>query len=76
MTEDKLIKLFDKATRNCFNCFYLISSAFQDENKLDDMYSIGILISKERLAMIRYDMHDVFKIAKVKSDGKCFRGWE
>jgi len=32
--------LFDKATRNCFNHFDLMSLAFQDENKLDDMYSI------------------------------------
>ena len=30
MTEDKLIELFDKATRNCFNLL--------DENKLDATY--------------------------------------
>ena len=48
----------------------MLSLALQDENKLDDTYSIGILISKARAALIRYDMHDVFKIAKVKSDGK------
>ena len=47
-----------------------MSLALQDENKLDDMYSIGILISKARAALIRYDMHDVFNIAKVKNDGK------
>jgi len=70
LTEDKLIKLFDKATRNSFNRFDLMSLALQDENKLDDTYSIGILISKARAALIRYDMHDVFNIAKVKSDGK------
>jgi len=37
---------------------------------LDDINSIGSLISKSRAALIRYDMHDVFNIAKVKSDGK------
>ena len=40
LTEDKLIELFDKATRNCFNRFDLMSLALQDENKLDDTYSI------------------------------------
>jgi len=66
LTEDKLIEFFDKATRNCFNHFDLISLALQDENKLDDTYIIGILISKARAALIFYD---VFNIAKVKSDG-------
>jgi len=30
LTEDKLIELFDKATRNCFICFDLMSLALQD----------------------------------------------
>jgi len=44
--------------------------ALQDESKLDDTYSIRILISTARAALVCYDMHDVFNIAKVKSNGK------
>jgi len=74
LTEDKLIELFDNATWNCFNHVELMSLALQDENKLDDMYSIGFLIYKARAAFIHYDMHDVFNITKVKSDGKNLKG--
>ena len=38
--------------------------------KPNDTYSIRFLISYARTTLICYDLHDLFNVAKVKSDGK------
>lgn len=75
LSEDKLIDLFDKATRTKITKFDLLSLTLSSEDKLDDTYNLGIQIGKLRAHFIKYDMHDVFTVVKVdESDGKTVQG--
>lgn len=67
LAQSKLMDLFDKATKNCFSRFDLMSLSLSDEHKLDDTYNIGVLIGKMKAACVRYDTHDVFTVLKLDS---------
>jgi hypothetical protein len=63
MAPDKLADLFDKATRTKLTVkFDLISSTFNESDKLDDNYNIGILVLRFKNHCIKYDMFDVMNI--------------
>jgi hypothetical protein len=60
---DKLATLFEKATKTQFTGkFDLVSPTFNDEDKLDDTYNIGLLINRYKNHLLRFDMFDVFNI--------------
>jgi len=45
LSENKLIELFEKASKNCFSRFDLMSLALAYEHKLDDTYNVGIMVA-------------------------------
>jgi hypothetical protein len=60
---DKLATLFDKATKTQFTGkFDLVSPTFNEEDKLDDTYNIGLLINRYKNHLLRFDMFDVFNV--------------
>jgi hypothetical protein len=74
MAPDKLAALFDKASKPGLTTrFDLISSTFSDEDKLDDTYSIGILVNRFKAHCIKYDMHDVMNIVHFDKISSFFR---
>jgi hypothetical protein len=63
MAPDKKADLFDKATKPGLTAkFDLMSATFSDEDKLDDTYSIGILVNRFKAHCMKYDMHDVMNV--------------
>jgi hypothetical protein len=67
MAPDKLAAFFDKASKPGLTTkCNLISLTFSDEDKLDNMYSIGILVNWFKAHCIKYDMHDVMNIAHLQ----------
>jgi hypothetical protein len=42
--------------------FDMISSTFSDEDKLDDIYTISVLVNRFRSHCAKFDMLDVFQI--------------
>ena len=62
LSEDKLIELFEKATKNCFARFDFMLIELADEHKLYDTYNVGIMVANAKAAMIRYDMNDIFML--------------
>jgi hypothetical protein len=67
MEPDKKAALFDKATKPGLTAkFDLISATFSNEDKLDDTYSIGILVNRFKAHCIKYDMHNVMNVFQLK----------
>ncbi len=62
LTPEKRADLFNQATRKAHAEYELISLQFTDEDKLDDTYNLDIRIKKTKSTMVKYDMHDVFRI--------------
>jgi hypothetical protein len=54
--------LFEKAVKNGHKKFDLLPLALNDEEKLDDTYSLEVLIRKMKRQHCTFDMHDVFTI--------------
>ncbi len=62
LTPEKRAELFNQATKRAHTEYELISLQFTDEDKLDDTYNLDIRIKKTKSTMVKYDMHDVFRI--------------
>jgi ferredoxin-fold anticodon binding domain-containing protein len=54
--------LFEKATKTAHKKFDLLPLALNDEEKLDDTYSLDVLIRKMKRQHCSFDMQDVFTI--------------
>lgn len=66
---DKLNDLFEKATKPRFTKMDLVSLTLSDEDKLADVYDIGMMIGKIKAHFVRFDMHDVMGILVFDKDG-------
>jgi hypothetical protein len=67
MAPDKKAALFDKATKPGLTAkFDLKLATFSDEDKLDDTYSIGILVNRFKAHCIKYGMHDVMNVVHLQ----------
>ena len=65
-TEDRT-SLFEKATKQGHKKFDLLPLALNDEEKLDDTYSLEVLIRKMKRQHCTFDMHNVFTIISPNS---------
>lgn len=68
MSEEKRNDFLDKVTRTKLTKFDLMSLTLSDEDKLDDTYSLGVLVTKMRNHLQKYDCIDVFNIVTVDKD--------
>lgn len=59
MSPEKLAQLFEKANKNRYKKFDFINLTLSDEDKLDDTYSLDMLVRKMKNTHINCDMHNV-----------------
>jgi hypothetical protein len=70
LAEDKRQDLFEKITKPKLTKFDLVSLTLSDEDKLDDTYNLGVLVTKMRNHLERYDCADVFNVLELDPTNK------
>jgi hypothetical protein len=64
---DKKAALFNKTMRPGLTAkFDLISATFSNEDKLDDTYSIVILVNRFKAHCIKYEIHEVMNVVHLQ----------
>jgi hypothetical protein len=69
LSEEKKVEFFDKITKQAHRQFDLVPLTLTNESKLDDMYNLDMLVRKTRQVHTMYNMHDVFRILMLDTDG-------
>jgi hypothetical protein len=69
LIEEKKVEFFDKITKQAHRQFDLVPLTLTNKSKLDDTYNLDMLVRKTRQVHTMYDMHDVFRIFMLDTDG-------
>ena len=65
LAEEKRNDLFEKVTKTKLTKFDLVSMTLSEEDKLDDTYNLGVLVTKMKNHLHKYDCIDVFNIVEL-----------